>query len=84
MRIEAFNVWNWHNFGARGGIEGGLAFDTDLASPDFGNWTGGVSDPRVVQVLDGPLPPGVDTEEDLVKVRAIFGHADAKSGIIGG
>ena len=26
----------------------------------------------VVEVLDGPLPPGVDTEEDLVKVRALF------------
>ena len=26
----------------------------------------------VVQVLDGPLPPGVDTEEDLAKVRALF------------
>ena len=26
----------------------------------------------VVRVLDGPLPPGVDTEEDLVKVRALF------------
>jgi 3-deoxy-manno-octulosonate cytidylyltransferase (CMP-KDO synthetase) len=27
----------------------------------------------VVNVLPGPLPPGVDTEEDLVKVRALFG-----------
>jgi len=27
----------------------------------------------VVNVLPGPLPPGVDTEEDLAKVRALFG-----------
>ena len=27
----------------------------------------------VVDILDGPLPPGVDTEEDLVKVRGLFG-----------
>jgi 3-deoxy-manno-octulosonate cytidylyltransferase (CMP-KDO synthetase) len=27
----------------------------------------------VVNVLPGPLPPGVDTEEDLAKVRAMFG-----------
>jgi 3-deoxy-manno-octulosonate cytidylyltransferase (CMP-KDO synthetase) len=27
----------------------------------------------VVDVLDGPLPPGVDTEDDLVKVRGLFG-----------
>jgi len=50
LRVEAFNVWNWHVFGGRGSIEDGPAFDTDLASPDFGNWTGGVSDPRVIQV----------------------------------
>ena len=49
LRIEAFNLWNWHNFGARGDF-GSQAFNTDLASPDFGKWSGGVSDPRVVQV----------------------------------
>ena len=36
----------------------------------------------VVRVLDGPLPPGVDTEEDLEKVRSLFGHVGAKSGTI--
>ncbi len=50
LRVEAFNVWNWHVFGWSGDINGGPAFDTDLASPSFGSWTGGVSDPRVVQV----------------------------------
>ena len=36
----------------------------------------------VVRVLDGPLPPGVDTDEDLAKVRGLFGHGSAKSGTI--
>ena len=35
----------------------------------------------IVEVLDGPLPPGVDTDEDLVKVRALFEQM-AKSGTI--
>ena len=35
----------------------------------------------IVEVLPGPLPPGVDTEEDLVKVRALFEQA-WKSGTI--
>ncbi len=29
----------------------------------------------IVNVLPGPLPPGVDTEEDLVKVRTLFEQA---------
>jgi 3-deoxy-manno-octulosonate cytidylyltransferase (CMP-KDO synthetase) len=35
----------------------------------------------VVELLPGPLPPGVDTEEDLIKVRALFDQA-SKSGTI--
>lgn len=35
----------------------------------------------IVEVLPGPLPPGVDTEEDLIKVRALFEQA-WKSGTI--
>ena len=50
LRIEAFNVWNWHNFVARGGIDEPSAFSTDIASPDFGQWTGSVSNPRVIQL----------------------------------
>ena len=51
LRIEAFNVWNWHNFTASGNeFHGRFAFDTDIASPDFGQWNGSVSDPRVIQV----------------------------------
>jgi hypothetical protein len=51
LRLEAFNVWNWHIFQAQGNQNYGLsAFNTDLASPDFGKWNGTVSDPRNVQV----------------------------------
>ena len=35
----------------------------------------------IVEVLPGPLPPGVDTEEDLIKVRALF-EQEWKSGTI--
>ena len=35
----------------------------------------------IVEVLSGPLPPGVDTEEDLIKVRVLFEQA-RKSGTI--
>jgi hypothetical protein len=52
FRVEMFNMWNWHIFGARGTIMGSItdAFDLDLASPTFGNWKGGVSDPRNIQI----------------------------------
>jgi hypothetical protein len=54
FRIEAFNLWNWHSFtasgNAHGDIGGGItAFNTDLASPDFGRWNGTVTSPRNVQ-----------------------------------
>jgi len=49
LRIEAFNVWNWHIFGGSGEW-GNQPFNTNLASPDFGKWGGGVSNPRNVQV----------------------------------
>ena len=51
MRIEAFNLWNWHNFSAPGSANNGIAaFDTDLASPSFGTWNGTVTDPRSIQL----------------------------------
>jgi len=37
----------------------------------------------IVEVLPGPLPPGVDTEEDLVEVRRLFEQA-ANSGTMEG
>ena len=51
IRIEAFNLWNWHNFSAPGSANNGIAaFDTDLASPSFGPWNRTVTDPRSVQL----------------------------------
>ncbi len=51
IRIEAFNMWNWHNFSAPGSANNGIAaFNTDLASPDFGKWNGRVTDSRSVQL----------------------------------
>ena len=53
LRIEAFNVWNWHIFTASSGRRApgaGSIVVTDLASPDFGRWTGTVTAPRVVQL----------------------------------
>jgi hypothetical protein len=49
LRIEAFNVWNWHSFVASGQW-GSSAFNTDLASPEFGQWNGSVTNPRNIQV----------------------------------
>jgi hypothetical protein len=49
LRFEAFNVWNWHIFGSSG-TWGDLAFNTDLASPEFGQWDGTVTNPRYIQV----------------------------------
>lgn len=50
LRLEAFNVWNWHNWNASSTQWGGNAFNTDVASADFGKWNGAVTDPRVVQM----------------------------------
>ena len=50
FRIEAFNVWNWHNWNSSSTQWGGNAFNTDVASPDFGMWNGSVTDPRVIQL----------------------------------
>jgi hypothetical protein len=49
VRFEIFNLWNWHMF-TNPGEWGGLAFNNDLASPDFGKWNGSVTDPRTMQL----------------------------------
>jgi hypothetical protein len=49
LSAAIFNVWNWHNF-TTSGEWGGSAFNTDLSSPDFGHWSGAVTDPRTIQV----------------------------------
>ena len=50
LRIEAFNVWNWHNWNGGSTQWGGNAFNTDVASADFGMWNGSVTAPRVIQL----------------------------------
>jgi hypothetical protein len=41
LRFEAFNVFNWHILNG---------WNTDVASPTFGAWTGGTSAPRNLQL----------------------------------
>ncbi|MBZ5654847.1 MAG: carboxypeptidase regulatory-like domain-containing protein [Acidobacteriia bacterium] len=55
LRGDAFNVFNAHHFNSVGAFiqssgNGGSSFNTDVASPDFGKWNGGVSSPRNIQV----------------------------------
>lgn len=55
LRGDAFNVFNQHHFNNVGtfllsGGTGGSAFNTDVASPDFGKWNGVVTSPRNIQV----------------------------------
>jgi len=51
IRVEMFNVWNWHIFNAPGNANNGIsAFNTDISDADFGMWNGTVSDPRNIQV----------------------------------
>lgn|GEM_PF-590817 len=52
LRGEFFNVFNSHYFVNAGGfnIGGNLPYNTDIASPNFGRWTGNVSDPRTIQI----------------------------------
>jgi len=50
LRVEAFNIWNWHNFATSGSIDYPSAFNTDIAAADFGVWNGEVTPPRVIQL----------------------------------
>jgi len=49
LRFEAFNMWNWHTFQG-GGEFGEQPFNTDIASPNFGVWTGAVTPARILQL----------------------------------
>jgi hypothetical protein len=50
LRAEFFNLWNWHVFNDSGEW-GGIAFNNDINSPNFGKWnTGDVTDPRNIQI----------------------------------
>ena len=50
IRIDAFNLWNWHIFTNDGRSWGGLPFNVDISSANFGQWNGSVSNPRNVMV----------------------------------
>jgi hypothetical protein len=55
LRGDAFNIFNQHHFNNVGtfllsGGTGGSAFNTDVASPNFGQWNGVVTSPRNIQV----------------------------------
>jgi hypothetical protein len=55
LRGDAFNVFNAHHFNNVGAFIqssglGGSSFTTDVASPDFGKWNGGVTSGRNIQV----------------------------------
>jgi Carboxypeptidase regulatory-like domain len=52
LRGEFFNFFNTHYFVNAGGFNlgGNLPYNTDIASPTFGQWTGNVSDPRTIQI----------------------------------
>ncbi len=50
FRAEFFNAFNWHLFTPTGYYFGQQSFDTDVASPTFGQWNrGSVSSPRNIQ-----------------------------------
>ena len=49
FRADFFNIFNWHMFNQTGYWFGDQAFDADVASPSFGQWTGSVSFPRSIQ-----------------------------------
>jgi Carboxypeptidase regulatory-like domain len=55
FRAEFFNAFNLHYFvnaaGSPDAISGGGSpYNTNIASPNFGRWTGRVSDPRTIQL----------------------------------
>jgi hypothetical protein len=51
LRIESFNIWNWHIFN-RSGEWGDQPFNVNVTSGNFGFWNGGdnVTAPRVFQL----------------------------------
>lgn len=50
FQAEFFNTWNQHIFVCETRCFGSTAFDTDIASPTFGEWNGNVSTPRNIQL----------------------------------
>ena len=51
LGAQFFNIWNWHSLTSGTTFAGSQTFNTNVASPTFGMWTGGVSAPRNIQVF---------------------------------
>ena len=49
LRFEFFNVMNLHNF-TSSGVNATQPFSNNLAAADFGQWNGGVTNPRNIQL----------------------------------
>lgn len=50
FRGEFFNIWNWHILNCVDTCFGATAFNSDVASPNFGMWNGSVTAPRNIQL----------------------------------
>ena len=50
LRVEAFNIWNWHSFTEYDQRPGVLPIDNGVGDPTFGMWNGTVDSPRNLQV----------------------------------
>ena len=51
LRVEVFNLWNWHIFQSGSNFATGTSvFSTDVANPSFGQWNGGITPPRNIQL----------------------------------
>jgi hypothetical protein len=53
IRFAFFNAFNQHWFYNAANVNNqgsSFAFNNDIAAPNFGAWTGGVSSPRTIQI----------------------------------
>jgi hypothetical protein len=51
LRAEVFNIWNWHTFQSGSNFGTGTSvFTTDIGSSGFGQWNGGITPPRNIQL----------------------------------
>ncbi len=51
LRVEFFNIWNWHTFNCPTQCFGSGAFDTSVGDSNFGLWNGSVTLPRNIQAV---------------------------------
>jgi hypothetical protein len=53
LRFAFFNAFNQHYFYNAANVNNqgsSFAFNNDIAAPNFGAWSGGVSSPRTIQI----------------------------------